>query len=193
MAKQNVDILEQFGSIMKSEVIEPLENSIEGVVSKWLQGRIDYAKKLLVDDNRNTTAGALSASIRQGQFDLSQEGKLSVTVLAEDYWQYINFGVNGTQVNHGSNMSFTTKAPPMSSMLDYIRDKTITELAYTNREGQRIIKPLTTDKARMGAAFVFAQGVKRKGIRKTPFITDSFTDKEIDNLTQLLANIWQSQ
>jgi hypothetical protein len=78
-------------------------------------------------------------------------------------------------------------------MLDYIRDKTITELAYTSREGQRIIKPLTTDKARMGAAYVFAQGVKRKGIRKTPFITDSFTDKEIDNLTQLLANIWQSQ
>jgi hypothetical protein len=193
MAKQNVDILEQFGSIMKSEVIEPLENSVEGVVSKWLQGRIDYAKKLLADDNRNTTAGALSASIRQGQFDLSQEGKLSVTVLAEDYWQYINFGVNGTQVNHGSNMSFTTKAPPMASMLDYIRDKTITELAYTSREGQRIIKPLNTDKARMGAAYVFAQGVKRKGIRKTPFITDSFTDKEIDNLTQLLANIWQSQ
>ena len=193
MAKQNVDILEQFGSIMKSEVIEPLENSVEGVVSKWLQGRIDYAKKLLADDNRNTTAGALSASIRQGQFDLSQEGKISVTVLAEDYWQYINFGVNGTQVNHGSNMSFTTKAPPMASMLDYIRDKTITELAYTSREGQRIIKPLTTDKARMGAAYVFAQGVKRKGIRKTPFITDSFTDKEIDNLTQLLANIWQSQ
>ena len=193
MAKQNVDILEQFATIMKSEVIEPLENSVEGVVSKWLQGRIDYAKKLLADDNRNTTAGALSASIRQGQFDLSQEGKLSVTVLAEDYWQYINFGVNGTQVNHGSNMSFTTKAPPMASMLDYIRDKTITELAYTSREGQRIIKPLNTDKARMGAAYVFAQGVKRKGIRKTPFITDSFTDKEIDNLTQLLANIWQSQ
>jgi hypothetical protein len=178
---------------MKSEVIEPLENSVEGVVSKWLQGRIDYAKKLLADDNRNTTAGALSASIRQGQFDLSQEGKLSVTVLAEDYWQYINFGVNGTQVNHGSNMSFTTKAPPMASMLQYIKDKTITELAYTSREGQRIIKPLTTDKARMGAAYVFAQGVKRKGIRKTPFITDSFTDKEINNLTQLLANIWQSQ
>jgi hypothetical protein len=193
MAKQNVDILEQFGSIMKSEVIEPLENSVEGVVSKWLQGRIDYAKKLLADDNRNTTAMALYDSIRQGQFDLSQEGKISVTVLAEDYWQYINFGVNGTQVNHGSNMSFTTKAPPLSSMLQYIKDKTITELAYTSREGQRIIKPLTTDKARMGAAYVFAQGVKRKGIRKTPFITDSFTDKEIDNLTQLLANIWQSQ
>jgi hypothetical protein len=90
-------------------------------------------------------------------------------------------------------MSFTTKAPPISSMLDYIRDKTITELAYTSREGQRIIKPLTTDKARMGAAYVFAQGVKRKGIRKTPFIDNSFTDEEINKLTELLANIWQSQ
>ena len=193
MAKQNVDILEQFGSIMKSQVIEPLENSVEGVVSKWLQGRIDYAKQLLADDGRNTTAGALSASIRQGQFDLSQEGIISVTVLAEDYWQYINYGVNGTQVNHGSTMSFTTKAPPISSMLQYIKDKTITELAYTDREGQRIVKPLTTDKARMGAAYVFAQGVKRKGIRKTPFIDNSFTDEEIKKLTQLLANIWQSQ
>jgi hypothetical protein len=193
MAKQNVDILEQFGSIMKSEVIEPLENSVEGVVSKWLQGRIDYAKQLLAEDGRNTTAGALSASIRQGQFDLSNEGIVSVTVLAEDYWQYINYGVNGTDVNQGSTMSFTTKAPPISSMLQYIKDKTITELAYTSREGQRIIKPLTTDKARMGAAYVFAQGVKRKGIRKTPFIDNSFTDEEINKLTQLLAKIWQSQ
>jgi hypothetical protein len=193
MAKQNVDILEQFGSIMRSQVIEPLENSVEGVVSKWLQGRIDYAKQLLAEDGRNTTAGALSASIRQGQFDLSNEGIVSVTVLAEDYWQYINYGVNGTDVNQGSTMSFTTKAPPISSMLQYIKDKTITELAYTDREGQRIVKPLTTDKERMGAAYVFAQGVKRKGIRKTPFIDNSFTDEEINKLTQLLANIWQSQ
>jgi hypothetical protein len=191
VAKTDVNILEQFGSIMKSEVIEPLENSVEGIVTKWLQGRIDYAKQLLAQDNRNTTVGALSASIRQGQFDLTQEGIISVQVLAEDYWQYINYGVNGTEVNQGSNMSFTTKAPPKSAMLEYIKAKTITELAYTSRDGQRIVKPLNTQQARDGAAYVFAQAVKRKGIRKTPFIDNSFTDQEIDNLTQLLANLWQ--
>ena len=191
MAKTDVNILEQFGNIMKSEVIQPLENSVEGIVTKWLQGRIDYAKQLLAQDNRNTTVGALSASIRQGQFDLTQEGIISVQVLAEEYWQYINYGVNGTQVNQGSNMSFTTKAPPKASMLEYIKARTITELAYTSRDGQRIVKPLNTQQARDGAAHVFAQSVKRKGIRKTPFIDNSFTDQEIDNLTQLLANLWQ--
>jgi len=100
-------------------------------------------------------------------------------------------GLNGTEVNHGSTMSFTSKAPPRSAMLQYIKDKAITELAYTNREGQRIVKPLNDDKARNGAAYVFSQAVKRKGIRKTPFIDNSFTDEQIDILTKELANLWQ--
>jgi hypothetical protein len=193
MAKQDVDILEQFGSIMKDTIIKPAEDTIPAIAQKWLDERIEQAKQILANDGRNTTAGALSASIRQGQFELSEDGIMTMTVVAENYWKYINYGVNGTQVNQGSDMSFTSKAPPRSAMLKYIKDKTITEIAYTNRDGQRIVKPLNTEKAREGAAYVFAQAVKRKGIRKTPFIDDAFTDEQIDNLTKLLANIWQSQ
>lgn len=193
MAKQDVNILEQMNSIMKDTIIKPAEDTIPAIAQKWLQERIDEAKQILANDGRNTTAGALSASIREGQFDLSEEGVLVMTVVAENYWKYINYGVNGTMVNQGSDMSFTTKAPPRQSMLNYIRDKTITELAYTNRQGQRIVKPLNTEKSREGAAYVFAQSVKRKGIRKTPFIDEAFSDEQIDNLTKLLANIWQSQ
>ena len=188
---QDLSILKQFASIMKSEVIEPIEGSIPDIAQTWLQGRIDYAKELLKQDKRVTTSGALYQSIRQSEFDLSEEGILSITVTAEKYWKYINEGVNGTEVNHGSAMSFTTKAPPKQAMLNYIKDKTITELAYTNREGQRIVKPLTDDKSRNGAAYVFSQAVKRKGIRKTPFITESFTQEEIDNLVKLIAQTWQ--
>jgi hypothetical protein len=193
MAKQDVNILEQFGSIMKDTIIKPTEDTIPAIAQKWLQERIEQAKQILSNDGRNTTAGALSASIRQGQFELSEDGIMTMTVVAENYWKYINYGVNGTQINQGSTMSFTSKAPPRSAMLQYIKDKTITEIAYTNRDGQRIVKPLNTEKAREGAAYVFAQAVKRKGIRKTPFIDDAFTDEQIDNLTKLLANIWQSQ
>lgn len=187
----NVDILEQFGSIMKSEIIEPAQNTIPAVASKWLDERIEHAKELLRQDGRVTLSGALSASIVQGQFDLSQEGRVILTVVAEDYWKYINYGVNGTEVSRGSSMSFTSKGPPRAAMLQYIKDKAITELAYTTREGQRIVKPLNDEKSRNGAAYVFSQSVKRKGIRKTPFIDDAFSDEEVDRLTKLLSDIWQ--
>lgn len=188
MAKQDVNILEQFGSIMKDTIIKPAEDTIPAIAQKWLQERIDEAKQILANDGRNTTVGALSQSIVQGQFDLSEEGVVVMTVVAENYWKYINYGVNGTMVNQGSDMSFTTKAPPMSSMLNYIRDKAINQLTF----GAKTIN-LDTPSKREGAAYVFAQAVKRKGIRKTPFIDDAFSDEQIDNLTKLLANIWQSQ
>lgn len=191
MAKQDVSILEQMNSILRSEVIEPIKGSAPDIVLNWLQGRIDHAKEILKNDGRMTTSGALYQSIRESDLQLSDEGVMTVNVIAEQYWKYINYGVNGTEVNHGSPMSFTSKAPPRSAMLQYIKDKAITELAYTNREGQRIVKPLNDDKARNGAAYVFSQAVKRKGIRKTPFIDNSFTDEQIDILTKELANLWQ--
>ena len=188
---QDVSILEQMNSILMSEVIEPIKGSAPDIVLNWLQGRIDHAKEILKNDGRMTTSGALYQSIRESDLQLSDEGVMTVNVIAEQYWKYINYGVNGTEVNHGSTMSFTSKAPPRSAMLQYIKDKAITELAYTNREGQRIVKPLNDDKARNGAAYVFSQAVKRKGIRKTPFIDNSFTDEQIDILTKELANLWQ--
>lgn len=191
MAKQDVNILEQMGAILKSEVIAPIKNSVPEILLTWLQERIDHAKEILKADGRVTFAGALYSSIKESDYNLSEEGIATVNVIAEDYWKYINYGVNGTQVNHGSTMSFKDKAPPRSAMLQYIKDKAITELAYTNAQGNRIVKPLDTPEARNGAAYVFAQSVKAKGIRKTPFIDDSFTDEQIDRLTKLLADLWQ--
>lgn len=190
MAKQDVDILEQFGSIMRNTIIEPAENTIPAIAKKWLDERIEQAKQMLADDGRNTTAGALSASIRQGQFDLSKEGIMTVTVVAENYWKYINYGVNGTEVDQQSTKgwAFTTKGPPQSAMLQYIKDKAINQLTF----GAETIN-LDTPKKREGAANFLSKRVKAKGIRKTPFIDNSFTDEQIDNLTKLLANIWQSQ
>ena len=193
MAKQDVNILEQMNSVLKSEVIEPIKGSAGDILLRWLDGRIKHAKEILKQDGRMTTSMALYQSIKESDYNLSEEGIATVNVIAEDYWKYINYGVNGSEVDQQSTKgwSFKDKAPPRSSMLQYIKDKAITELSYTNAQGNRIVKPLDTPEARNGAAYVFAQSVKAKGIRKTPFIDNSFTDEQIDILTKELANLWQ--
>lgn len=191
MAKQDVNILDQMNAILKSEVIEPIKNSVPEILLTWLQERIDHAKEILKADGRMTTSGALYQSIRESDYNLSDEGIATVNVIAEDYWKYINYGVNGAEVDQQSTKgwAFTTKGPPQSAMLNYIKDKAITELTFAGAEAKTIT--LDTPKKREGAANFLSKRVKEKGIRKTPFIDDSFTDEQIDRLTKLLANLWQ--
>jgi len=90
---QDVSILEQMNSILMSEVIEPIKGSAPDIVLNWLQGRIDHAKEILKNDGRMTTSGALYQSIRESDLQLSDEGVMTVNVIAEQYWKYINYGV----------------------------------------------------------------------------------------------------
>ena len=191
MAKQDVSILEQMNSILKSEVLEPIKGSAPDIVLNWLQGRIDHAKEILKNDGRMTTSGALYQSIRESDLKLSDEGAMTVNVIAEQYWKYINYGVNGSDIDQQSTKgwAFTTKAPPQQAMLNYIKDKAITQLNFKKAGAKPLF--LDTPEKREGAANFLSQRVKKKGIRKTPFIDNSFTDEQIDILTKELANLWQ--
>lgn len=62
---------------------------------------VERLKQALVDRDVNTSSQGLSQSI--GVTEIKFEGEsLTVGISAEFYWKYVNYGVNGTEINHGA-------------------------------------------------------------------------------------------
>ena len=92
--------------------------------------------------------------------DESQPGVISVAVSAEFYWKYVNYGVNGTKVNHGAPTWGSAPSGTMTfkdAIAGWIRDKGIRA-----RPGQTYEQ----------MTFAIMRGIKEKGIAPRPFFTD---------------------
>jgi hypothetical protein len=111
--------------------------------------------------------------------DETEPGTISVAISAEFYWKYVNYGVNGTKVNHGAP---TWGSPPGStlsfkdSILGWIRDK-----GLQARPGQ------TYDQM----AFAIMRGVKEKGIKPRPFFTDVINQELKTYLSQTISEVYK--
>jgi hypothetical protein len=192
MAK-DFSILEQFGRIQEDLISKPM-SKVETVLHRWTTERINKATSILEENQRNTTARTLSQSITidERTFGIDKNGNYRVDVLANYYWKFIEFGVDGSdsEFKTGRAYSFENKQPPKEAMLQYIKDKAIGTLNWIDDSGQLITKELNTPEEREAAAFVFARAVKRKGIKQTAFIEPAFSEEEIDKLVKELADLF---
>jgi len=189
MAKvDSVDFLNKLGKA-KETVSTTSNNPLAQIL-------IDFAKENVEIMKANTpkASGALSASIG---FKFGNDGGvLVIDFLADDYWDYINSGVDGVRSSAGAitnkfgqSYSFKTEAPSRS-MVDsfmgqnkqnWLASKGITSLTYGGETYQ-----LTTDEDYRAAAFVFARAVKRKGIQPSNFVGKAINEQTIKQLEQLL-------
>jgi hypothetical protein len=191
MAK-DLSILGQLGRIQEELISKPM-SKVETVLHRWTTERINKATSILEENQRNTTARTLSQSITidERTFGIDDKGNYRVDVLANYYWKFIEFGVDGTEEKRGSAYSFKDKQPPKEAMLEYIKDKAISTLNWIDKDtGAVITKELNTPEEREAAAFIFARAVKRKGIKKTAFIEPAFNEEEIDKLVKELADLF---
>jgi hypothetical protein len=189
---KDLSILEQFGRIQEEFISKPM-SKVETVLHRWTTERINKATSILEENQRNTTARTLSQSITidERTFGIDKNGNYRVDVLANYYWKFIEFGVDGTEEKRGSAYSFKDKQPPKEAMLQYIKDKAINTLNWIDKEtGAVITKELNTPQDREAAAFVFARAVKLKGIKQTEFIEPAFSEEEIDKLVKELVNLF---
>lgn len=111
--------------------------------------------------------------------DESEPGVLSVAISAEFYWKYVNYGVNGTKVNHGAPTWGSAPGSTMSfkdSILGWIRDK-----GLRARPGQ------TYDQM----AFAIMRGVKEKGTAPRPFFTDVVNAELKQYLTKAITEVYK--
>lgn len=170
---------------IKTESDSPILN----ILKKWSEDSIATMK-----ENTPSASGSLAASIG---FKFGNEGGvLSIDFLADDYWDYVNSGVEGVRGSAGAienkfgqTYSFKTEVPGRS-MVDafmgkgkqnWLASKGITSLTYGGETYQ-----LSTEADYRAAAFVFARAVKRKGIKPSNFVGSAINEDSIKQLETLL-------
>lgn len=180
--------LKEIGS-KRSEIKLKSKSPIHRIMEKWSKTAVNTMKK-----NTPKASGALAASI---SFKFGNEdGIITVDFLADDYWDYVNSGVDGfirsadaIENKFGDTYSFKSEIPSRK-MVDaflggdkrnWMASKGITSLTYGGETYQ-----LITDEDYRGAAFVLARAVKRHGIQPSNFVASGINEKTIKQLEELL-------
>ena len=127
--------------------------------NKWLQ---TYLQKLKIRVPRNT--GSLSKSIK-GEIKATPD-MVEMEFVALDYFTYQDEGVNGTQVNRGSQFSYRDKMPPTSAFKSYSNS--------------------------LGGQFAIAKSIQQKGIAPKRFFKEELENDMKDLPTAILSDIWDS-
>jgi len=146
------------------------------VIKEWGEQTIDEMKK---------KAPKGSGDLRQSiAFEFKTEkGAIVIDFTANDYWDFINSGVKGTQGGSSKKgYSFSNHAKTSSSGVNF--KESIKE--WIINKG---IKAQDGDYDAL--AFVIMRAVKRKGIKATNFVDDVLTEGNIEGLQNALFEAYK--
>lgn len=147
-----------------SGISQSILQGVDSPVNNLLRDiAIDICDRLragLVKHNINTASLGLSQSIVPGEIELNGN-QLSISISAEDYWKFINYGVNGTEVNHGAPAWGKQPSSGVSfhkSILDWIP--------------KRGVMLPDTFKSYDSFAWAIQKNIEKKGKKPRPFFSE---------------------
>lgn len=184
--KTDLSFIDKLGKIKEKLKPQP-DNPVFEVLTAFVTIKISEAKKNLRDAN-DSSSGTLEQSIRP-EPEITKSGIL-IKVMAEDYFDYLNKGVNGLERRYGAPYSFKSLAVGsgmLRSFEDFIKHRNIKSIAYQNKEGETIEKILSNASDYKSASYVLARATKKKGIRANHFMDKAFDDESIEELTKSLG------
>jgi hypothetical protein len=143
--------------------------------------------------------GSLAASL---SFEFEQsEGQILIKFLADDYWDFINSGVDGINQSSGAIINqfgdtykFQT-SNPSPSMVEAFGGG-----ANYGKNGEQgsmqnwmASKGLIAENGDYNSlAFAIAKSVKQKGIKSTPFMNNALSENKIQEFEQALLDAFES-
>ena len=157
----------------------------ENIISKFCSDLIQKARENLNKDKKR----AKGTLFDEMSFDIEKtDDKIKGVIRfgsAEDYWIFVDQGVQGAggfkgsgkKRGQGSPFKFSNRQPPLSAIIPWIKLKGI---KGRDKKGRFI-----TDKS---LGFLIARSIKQKGIKRTRFITKPYEDMKTD----LANNIQQA-
>jgi len=167
-----------------------LSTKIQAFLDDWgkrvQQNAIDVLTKTVAYGTG--TAPELTESIRTNVEFLSGGG-VRWTLSMKDYWQFIEFGVDGTEKSQGSKFKFKDKQPPQSAMLNFIDKRDIRVKLKTGLKGKT--KTLAIEKQNKSLAFLLGRSIKKHGIKPRPFRSDIITPELKKELYDGLREIYK--
>ena len=174
MAVRDFDWLGKTTDNLRENLRAKAGTKVEQTILDWLIERRDVAREKLGSEGREGS-GALATSIGWKPLDVSSD-KVLVEVIAEDYWDFINQGVNGVFNSFGSPYSFKNLGvgeKMKQSFREFIQVNGITP-----REPEMEYDQL---------AYILARATKKKGIKATPFMDEGFSPEAFKDLGQRLG------
>lgn len=177
--------------VSRADTAELDNNSIQDVLIKIRQETIDELVRSLENVDR-VSSGVLSQSI---EVDLPEDGKggISFILSMEDYWKFVDEGVNGTKNSRGSQFGYKKKNIKQAAVKEFIANRGIGlgDLAthYTNKKGLRVPRKtkLPAEKARNTLAWLIGRSISEKGTAPTNFYSDVITDEWKKDFTKRVA------
>jgi len=158
-----LDDIEKFGD--KNRAFNPSEDDgILRIVQNWGNELIAQMQNRLRINKTNATS-SLSQSI-EPQIKGTQSG-YRLTVLMEDYWQYVEDGRRAG------------KMPPIKNIYEWIQNKRPMQ--------QKIAQSPDRIAATKSLAYVIARKIGQKGTKAQPFVTPSLKKVTTETLGQRIA------
>ena len=158
-----LDDIEKFGD--KNRAFNPSEDDgILRIVQNWGNELIAQMQNRLRINNTNATS-SLSQSINP-QIKGTQSG-YRLTVLMEDYWQYVEEGRRAG------------KMPPIKNIYEWIR--------YKRPMQDKIQQSPDKIAATKSLAYVIARKIGQKGTKAQPFVTPSLKQVTTQTLAQRIG------
>ena len=134
-------------------------------------------QEALVKRDINTSSLGLSQSINPTQI-IEEDGKLTIGIQMDYYWKFVNFGVNGTEVNQG--------APQWGSVPS--SGKTFKE-AIKEWIPQRGIQLPPQFKDYDSFAYAIVKNKKKKGQEPRPFYNDVINSKLVGEIERQVVEL----
>lgn len=175
-----VSIFDLANKLGKSGLNFEPQNPVQKVLGEWVMERIQVAQAKL-DEPKGTNPSRSSNATGSLRNSIAPEtetigNKIVVDVMANDYWDRLNSGVNGVFRNFGAKYSFETLITPRRFIEDierWIRD--------------RGIVPREPEMSRQQLAVIISKSVKRKGIEAVPFMDEAFSSDAVKQLADRLT------
>jgi len=188
---------EIINSLTLGSSIETLTNQPNSPLAQLMQALlndiIERLRQSLIDRNINTSRRELSQSMQPTA--LEYEGnRVSIGLEMAYYWKFINYGVNGTEVNHGAP-SYGSLPPATKSFKDSI-------LEWIPARSVQLPPQFKTYDS---FAFAIMTNVRKRGQAPRPFFEDVINDQTAEFLREPIERLlgksieiaiaapWQSQ
>jgi hypothetical protein len=99
-----------------------------------------------------------------------------------DYYDFVDKGINGVQGNVGSPYSFAYEKPSMAHAKSIAEWITTAGIEFKGRGTDK------WEQAQLSAGYAMARAAKRKGIKAKPFFDNNITDARVEVLAQRIAD-----
>lgn len=156
--------------VAKSVLENKPDSPLAALLLEFVEDVCDQLREGLKKHDVNTSSLGLSQSIQPTKVSLSKGG-VSIGITAEHYWKFINYGVNGTEVNHG--------APAWGVQPNTGKSFHQEILEWIPKRGVQLPESFDTYNQ---FAWAIMQSVRKKGKEPKPFYDEVVND----NLTRLI-------